>query len=339
MRYFFIFYMMWGIVWGASNPDLNENIIKKKFNGIILRADLPSGKEIHFIPSEHVTPLENFSDFFRKLIDQFSKQKATLILEMVSVVSSVEELKNAPLKQVFQYANKDYLNKINGLQTAADKPWSLGGMDESIEENYKNVFFKIAKMAEEYFEKIDLSHLYNIYEMKPGVVFAFYWQISSILKGAPYFGMDHEITEKFKQQLKPLIGLETYEDLIYSLPFASATLEDIRDDFLSPDEGGAYWDSLQAMHDGFNLDISRRRLSNEASLAIRNKKWMLQYEDLFEKHGECLAVHGQAHFVGESGLINLGQQKGWKWSVLREDGLYKRFTYYPNEAIEQFKYE
>lgn len=341
MRYFFIFYFLWGIVWGANYPDLPENVNKNKFNGIILRADLPSGKEIHFIPTEHATPLENFSDFFREQIDLLSQQKTALIVETIfePKADSDEEPENEALKLILHQANKDYLKKINGLQTSSDKPWSLSEIDEYIEENYKKVFLDTAKMAEEYFErtgieKMDLSHFYNIYEMKPGAVLVLYYQIICVYE---VLGMDDQIAEKFIESYKCLTDLETQEEYVESLPLAEATLEDIKDDFLSFDAGG-YWDSLQAMHEGFNLDISQKTLGSEESLAKRNNSWMLQYEDLLEKHGECLAVHGQAHFVGERGLINLGQLRGWKWFFLNEDGIYKQFTYHPSEAIEPFKY-
>ena len=40
---------------------------KPKIHGMLLRATLPTGKMLHFVPTQHFTPLNSFSEKFKNI--------------------------------------------------------------------------------------------------------------------------------------------------------------------------------------------------------------------------------------------------------------------------------
>lgn len=89
----------------------------------------------------------------------------------------------------------------------------------------------------------------------------------------------------------------------------------------------------------FISTLQEKRLMDKSSLMLRNIAWIQKYEDIFLKDSEdYIAIHGFDHFPGAKGLLNLGQEKDWKWSVFQIDGSYLGFTYNPTNEPQPFIY-
>ena len=303
--------------------------------GITLKAALPNGKEILFIPSHHRTPLGTFPSSYK---DEVFKRTA-LIVEHVPEQGPVETLK--------RLTDIEYLRKVNGMRGLSDPAWSLEDLGLNIKTKYEYAFAVMENLLKNNTpNKQAPSHLLNIYTMKPGVVFSLYSKFTSYNDKSKKNGMDDEIISSFYLQKKLVTPIEKLDELIDSLPLASAARDDIIDDFKEDNVDEAYPQSLEMMHKFFISNSKKKRLmafiptSGFNSLSKRNINWIGRYEDILSKNNskDFAAIHGLSHFFGENGLINLGQCKDWKWSIFDEGGFYIPFTYYPHKEC-LFEYE
>lgn len=262
-----------------------------------------------------------------------------LIVESFSVIEVPTRI-NATILSIIKYGNRAFIEEIGGL--SGGLKWSFKELEidekqtEEIRSTIENTFKITADLLSAYTTE-DFSHFYNIYQMKPGVVFALYWEFVSYSQVQTEKGMDDKIADFFFVKNKPVVCVESRRDVINALSLATVTVEDIKDDFLSPDIRG-YLSSLPAMHAAFLRHNNEKRLMNTTAISIRNRSWIEKYEGLTKTNGRCVAIHGQHHFPGSQGLIQLGQEKGWKWSFFQPDGSYKPFTYFP-ESPEAFKFD
>lgn len=311
-----------------------------KIHGLILKATLPNKQEMTFVPTHHYTSLEQFSQSYQQEIFKHS----ALILESVTIHdASTEEdsLKTGPINQLVNYASEDFLTQLGGFRNSEEPGWSFNDLKNCdtpsmIQNKIESTFREIADFLESNI-MLSFPHFKNIYQMKPGVVFALYWEFQSFWQGNDKKGMDAEISDHFLSKSKMVTGVESPEDVIRSLPLSTATIDDIQDDFISPNIG-KYLPDLEALHKDFMKTSQEKRLMNQNSLAIRNKSWMNKYENMIDSYGDCVAVHGEDHFPGSEGILQLGQEKGWQWSIFQENGTYQPFKYYP-ESSNPFVFE
>lgn len=327
-------------LWSNALAMEKSSQSSEKIHGIILKAELPDERSLYFVPSHHFSLLSNFTQEFQNEIFRHS----ALIVESVSntAASSREEVEAAsPLYSLMHYASHEFIERLDGFVKEDEDRWSLD-FDPDIQKKFEDTFGEIAKMT-----PINLPHFHNIYMMKPGVVFALFARIIEATKhtqcesikteiGAVVtyiMGMDDEIANNFMKNSKSIAGVETQLDVIESLSLSTKKLDDIIDDIIEGYDFGLYPTSLDNLHFSFLNQIEKKRLMDEASLAIRNKSWIKQYNELLDRNPDSIIVHGYSHFPGKEGLIHLGQQHGWTWSVFQKDSTYLPFTYAPQESV------
>lgn len=313
----------------AFSNHLNAQELSETNNihGVLIKATTPNRKEILFVPSQHNAPFNSFSNQFKRTVFQ----KPVLILE------SMQTSSESPYLRLMKYVNPQFLKERNFLQTPNDPVWKLPDQQEmKISSLFKAVKSMIGTNYPEETKSIDLSLLDNIYRMKPGVVFALHWKISSLISHKSLdLGMDTQIINNFFEHKKVVLAIETLDDVIESLSLNTITYEDIQDDFEKPDahNNDPYPASLHEMEENYKSKSSEKRLASKSkSLEMRNKKWIEKYEEYLKIHDDIVAVHGLFHFFGEVGVIVLTQQMGWRWSVYDyEKKTYVGFTYSPKE--------
>jgi uncharacterized protein YbaP (TraB family) len=139
----------------------------------------------------------------------------------------------------------------------------------------------------------------------------------------PQFGIDMQITERARQDGKPVDGLETVIDQLEV--FDSRTFEeqtrfllDSADDAARLDEDlaklVAAWRAgdLRALEKEFRKERAKSPALYDALLGARNRKWMPKIEALLQGNEDYLVVVGTLHYVGRDGLLSLLRKKGYK---------------------------
>jgi uncharacterized protein YbaP (TraB family) len=139
----------------------------------------------------------------------------------------------------------------------------------------------------------------------------------------PQFGIDMQITERAKQDGKPVDGLETVVDQLEV--FDSRTFEeqtrfllDSADDAARLDEDlaklVAAWrvGDLRALEKEFRKERAKSPALYDALLGARNRRWMPKIEALLQADEDYLVVVGTLHYVGRDGLLSLLRKKGYK---------------------------
>jgi|GEM_PF-4995551 len=309
---------------------------EEKIHGLILKAKISNEENLYFVPSHHHSPLSKFTQRFQGEIFKHSH----LILE--SFLKTEHPL--SPLSLLMQYASKDFIESIGGFVQNPQQEWSLDPYPD-VKFKYESAFEKIANIANTM--SYDLPHFRNIYTMKPGVVVALFSEIDAALNILSTtisntseeciisfsIGMDGHIAEIFTTNKKPITGVEVKLDVINSLSLSTKTFNDIIDDVTDDHYDGVYFSSLEEIHFSLLKEVGKKRLMDVHSLAIRNKSWIKKYEGILTDYKDSIAIHGQDHFPGQEGLLNLGQQQGWKWSVFQVDGSYRPFTYFPQGDV------
>lgn len=345
---------------------------KKGIHGIILKAEFPNGKTMCFVPSHHKTHLHKFDQTFQNEI--FSK--STLVVE---VYKDKDKNKRPNQHHILKkYGSEQFIQQIGGFVTEPQDRWSFKNFGKKYEESLETEFDKTFETVAETVN-FELPHFYNIYRMKPDVMFALYSEIKSqpydsinytdsgsisitytpedyevLQKCTSYYGnstshltliqirgMDDAIINKFCADKKPIYAVETTKNVIDSLRLGTKKIDDIKDDIMDAiktNETDTYFESLEHLHSSFRRSLKEKRLSDVISLGIRNKSWMPKYSEFLVDANDGVAVHGQAHFPGEEGIINLGQDQGWKWSLFQKDGTYLPFTYNSKADDAPFAY-
>jgi uncharacterized protein YbaP (TraB family) len=136
-------------------------------------------------------------------------------------------------------------------------------------------------------------------------------------------GIDMQITERAKQDGKPIEGLETVIDQLSvfdarTFPEQTRFLLDSADDAEHLDEDlGKLIDAwrtgdLRALEKEFVKERAKSPALYDALLVVRNHKWMPKIESLLEGEQDYLVVVGTLHYVGDDGLISLLKKRGYK---------------------------
>ena len=227
---------------------------------------------------------------------------------------------------LLKYSSKEYLQQRKGFLESKDQMWTIHTIFARLK--VEGTFKAFRKT---FSETIDLAHFADIYKVKPGVILAFYWKITNTIDHINIHGMDSEIADHYySHQGKNALSVETMDDLLVAFRIFDVSYEDIKDDFVektatSPAHDVAYTNSLLQLH---KEELQERKsdkkvLLTESSYKIRHGIWLPKLINYSDQYDDPICTFGQAHFVGEGGLISLGQNLGWKWSIFQENGEYR----------------
>ena len=135
-------------------------------------------------------------------------------------------------------------------------------------------------------------------------------------------GIDMQITERAKNDGKPVEGLETVIDQLSvfdARSFAEQTrfLLDSTDDAEHLDEDLSKlidaWRTgdLRALEKEFAKERAKSPALYDALLVTRNHQWMPKIEALLNDDQDYLVVVGTLHYVGKDGLLSLLKKRGF----------------------------
>lgn len=219
---------------------------------------------------------------------------------------------------------RETVETMGGLLSSTDPTWSLSPeIAPKVEAIFRGVYGQAVAMG----LASHCAHFLDIYQMKPGLVAAIEHEMTIDAKHAN--GMDRAIAKTFTDAGKPMEGVETKADVIKSVLPLPVKLEEVKDDFdLTTEHANEYWPTLLTMHKEGMKILSAHTIMGAKAVGTRNQSWKGKYAGLLAKYKDMVCVHGAAHFPGKEGLLILGQDAGWQWSIWDHiTGVYKPFTY------------
>ena len=139
----------------------------------------------------------------------------------------------------------------------------------------------------------------------------------------PQLGIDMQITERARNDGKPIDGLETVGEqlgifdvrpMAEQIKFLVDAAEDVPDMQKDLDELVRAWRTgdLRAMEREFRRERQQSPALYDELLGARNRRWMPKLEALLGEDRNYLVVVGTLHFVGRDGLLTLLERSGHK---------------------------
>jgi uncharacterized protein YbaP (TraB family) len=143
----------------------------------------------------------------------------------------------------------------------------------------------------------------------------------------PQLGIDMQITERARNDGKPIDGLETVGEqlgifdarsLTEQIKFLVDAAEDVPDMQKDLDQLVSAWRAgdLRAMEREFRKERAQSPALYDELLGARNRRWMPKIQALLGEDRNYLVVVGTLHFVGRDGLLTLLERSGHKPAAL-----------------------
>jgi uncharacterized protein YbaP (TraB family) len=146
----------------------------------------------------------------------------------------------------------------------------------------------------------------------------------------PQLGIDMQLTERAREDKKPVDGLETVVEQLgifdsrsvseqgKFLVDAASDVPKLREELQRLVDAWRAGD-LRALEREFNEERDRAPALYDELLGARNRKWMPKIEALLDDDRDYLVLVGTLHFVGRDGLLELLQRAGHKPKAVSAD--------------------
>jgi uncharacterized protein YbaP (TraB family) len=187
----------------------------------------------------------------------------------------------------------------------------------------KDKYAKVIALA----DSIDLPEM-AISRLEPWAAAMVLTQFALMKTGFdPQLGIDMQITERARNDGKPIDGLETVGEqlgifdarsLTEQIKFLVDAAEDVPDMQKDLDQLVSAWRAgdLRAMEREFRKERAQSPALYDELLGARNRRWMPKIQALLGEDRNYLVVVGTLHFVGRDGLLTLLERSGHKPAAL-----------------------